>query len=89
MAGGLLQRQGWGGGGGGGGGQRPHFGAGGKNGTTCTCQAIEEVVFEEQAFSISLPVHWGSHYEMLEKHSQLAITHRTSTSDSKHTIEGC
>ena len=32
---------------------------------TCTCQAIEEVVFEEQAFSISLPVHWGSHYETL------------------------
>ena len=50
VAGGLLQRQRWGGGGGGGGGQRPHFGAGGKSGATCTCHAIEEVVFEEQAF---------------------------------------
>ena len=45
VAGGLLQRQRWGGGGGGGGGQRPHFGAGGKSGATCTCHAIEEVVF--------------------------------------------
>ena len=54
VAGGLLQRQRWGGGGGGGGGQRPHFGAGGKSGATCTCHAIEEVVFEEQAFPISL-----------------------------------
>ena len=32
-------------------------------GTTCTCQAIEEVVFEEQAFSIFLSVH--SHYGTL------------------------